>query len=286
MSSKTIDTLVADIYDLFNPEKAHIPNEDNLNEFAETLKDVLRTRLLDRKPPDSPLRFSSLGKPDRQIWYDGNPSEDEQQLSAKTYFKFLYGDVIECLVLFLAKEAGHAVERTQEEVEVEGVLGHIDAIIDGVVVDVKSASPHGYKKFATNSVVGDDPFGYVQQLSGYASVLTPNEPAAWVAMDKVSGSLCVSKLSTTVIKDNDPLPRINHLKEVLSKDEPPPRCYDPVPDGKSGNMKLPTGCSYCKHLRRCWPQARKFLYSTGPRYLTTVVKTPDVPEVGAVEDEF
>jgi len=204
-----------------------------------------------------------------------------EKLSPKTFFKFLYGDVIEQLVLFLAKEAGHDVERHQEEIEVDGVKGHIDAIIDGVVVDVKSASPFGYKKFERNAVVFDDPFGYVQQLAGYANVLTPGEKASWVAFDKVSGEICVSDLSSSIIKDHDPVQRIAHLKEVIASDEIPPLCYLPEPDGKSGNLKLPTPCSYCPHKQRCHPKLRTFLYSNGPRFLTHVAKLPEVPEVKA-----
>lgn len=287
MTQKTLDTLVADIYDLFDPDKGHEPNEDNLNEFAENMKQLLRQRLAQREDVRSPLRFSALGRKDRQLWMDAHPDGNEEKMSAKTYFKFLYGDVIEQLVLFLAKEAGHAVTLPQAEIEVDGVKGHIDAVIDGVVVDVKSASPFGYQKFKRGDVVNDDPFGYVQQLAGYSTVLTPGESAAWVAFDKVSGDICVSKLSQSIIADNPPAPRIAHLKEVINQDEPPALCYEPVPDGKSGNLKLATGCSYCPHKRRCFPALRTFLYSTGPRFLTSVVKQPEVPELiaGEVGDE-
>lgn len=287
MTIKTLDTLVADIYELFDPTKGHEPNEDNLNEFAENLKELLRLRLAERENVRDPLRFSALGRKDRQLWMDAHPDGSEESMSAKTYFKFLYGDVIEQLVLFLAKEAGHDVTLPQAEVEINGVKGHIDAVIDGVVVDVKSASPFGYKKFKDGNVINDDPFGYVQQLAGYATVLTPGESAAWIAFDKVSGDLCVSKLSQSIIKDNDPAPRIEHLKEVIASDVPPALCYDPVPDGKAGNLKLATGCSYCPHKKRCFPNLRTFLYSTGPRYLTQVNKQPDVPELiaGEVGDE-
>lgn len=277
--SKELSTLVEDIYALFDPNVTHEPSEENLDAFASNIKELLRVRLSQREDVRNPLRFSALGKPDRQLWYDAHPDGNEEELTAKTFFKFLYGDVIEQLVLFLTKEAGHTVEQEQGEVNVDGVLGHIDAIVDGVVVDVKSASPFGYKKFETNSVVNDDPFGYVAQLSGYADVLTPGEPAAWIAFDKVSGDICVSRLSSSVIKDHEPAPRITKLKEIIAAADPPERCYDTVADGKSGNAKLAIGCAYCKHKRRCHPGLRTFLYSTGPRFLTKVVKTPDVPEL-------
>lgn len=284
-----LETLPNDIYSLFDPDNDHLCNEDNLNAFAENLKDILRSRLRAYKTPESPLRFSALGRPDRQIWYDAHPEEGTKEpLVPKTYMKFLYGDVIEQLLLFLAREAGHDVKEEQAEVEVDGVKGHIDAIIDGTVVDVKSASPFGYKKFSEGTITQDDPFGYVHQLAGYATVLTPGKPAAWLANDKVHGDICVTPLSRIVIDHHPPGERIAHLKEVIAHEEPPERCYQPVPDGKSGNMRLPTGCSYCSHKYRCYPNLRTFLYSTGPRFLTTVAKTPDVPEItgiAGVDDE-
>lgn len=276
----------ADVYELFNPDVDHVCSEENLEHFANALKDLVRTRL--RKAPErsSPLRFSALGKPDRQIWYDAHPEDGtKEKLLPKTYLKFMYGDVIEQLLLLLIKEAGHSVEDEQRGVEVLGVKGHIDAIIDGVVVDVKSASPYGYKKFESNTVTQDDPFGYVAQLSGYSNVLTPGQPAAWIAFDKVAADICVSYLPNMVIKHHQPEERIEHLENVIANPEPPERCFEPVPDGKSGNLKLPSGCSYCSHKYRCHPDLRTFLYSTGPRFLTKVVREPDVPEVKGFIDE-
>jgi hypothetical protein len=278
---KSLDTLVDDVYGLFDPDTDHEPNEELLNEFTENLKQLLRSRL--RSSPrrsGGGIRFSSLGKPDRQVYFDHHPDPaNEEPLLPKTYLKFLYGDVIEQLYLYLAKESGHSVEQEQAEIEVNGIFGHIDAIIDGTVVDLKSASSYGYRKFEEGTVEQDDPFGYVAQLAGYAAVLTPGKEAAWWAVDKSSGDHCVSVLKPTVIKHHLPEPRIEHLKKVVESDTPPPLCYEPVPDGKSGNMKLPTPCSYCKHKFRCHPDARLFIYSSGPRYLTTVAREPDVPEV-------
>lgn len=283
MNQPRLETLVADIYQLFDPNKTHEPSEDNLNEVAENLKQILRTRLAQRENLKDPLRFSNLGRPDRQLWYlaNGAPQED---LSPKTYFKFLIGDLLEGVLLFLTKEAGHTVERQQEEIEVDGIFGHIDAIIDGTVVDVKTASPFGFKKFKEGTIVFDDPFGYIQQLSGYADTLTPGQPAAFLAYDKVGGDVCLSTVSSSIIAENKPKERIAHLREIVEAPEPPPRCYEDVPDGASGNMKLATGCSYCAFKDKCWEDAnngqglRTFIYSTGPRYLTVVKKEPNVYE--------
>lgn len=281
--SKELKNLPEDIYALFDPEVDHVCSDDNLEAFAEACKNLLRARLKKAEPPSSPLRFSALGKPNRQIWFDAHPEEGtKEKLTPNTYIKFMYGDIIEQMLLFLAKEAGHSVEAEQAEVVCDGVLGHIDAIIDGVVVDVKSASPFGYKKFKEGRLTEDeDPFGYVAQLSGYADVLTPGKDAAWFANDKVAGDICISPLRSSIIRHHRPDERIKELKDVIASPEPPDRCYEDVPYGKSGNRKLDTGCSYCAHKYRCWPGLRAFAYSTGPVFLTQVSKEPDVPEITA-----
>jgi hypothetical protein len=64
----------------------------------------------------------------------------------------------------------------------------------------------------------------------------------------------------------------------------PPKCYDDVPDGKSGNMCLPTGCVFCEHKFTCWSDSnnghglRTFLYKNGKKHLTQVYRTPNVEE--------
>src|SRR5690606_2590048 len=100
--------------------------------FGETVKDLLRVRLGKRQQRSDTLRFSKLGTPDRKLWYESR-GERQEEMSPKTYLKFLYGDLIEAFVLYLCKEAGHSVTNEQEEVEVLGVKGHVDAVIDGVV---------------------------------------------------------------------------------------------------------------------------------------------------------
>lgn len=280
--SKTIDTLVDDIFSLFDPKQSHVVDEDNLNTFVENMRELVRNRFMERENGDV-LRFSSLGRPDRQIWYMSRDTNREE-LSAKTYFKFLYGDVIEQLLLFLAKEAGHSVTHEQEEIEVDGVKGHLDAVIDGVTVDVKSASPYSFQKFKSGKLFEDDPFGYVQQLSGYATVVTPESGGAFLAFNKVDGDICVLPVGPSIVEDYEPGQRIAHLKQVIKRDTLPPRCYEDVEDGKSGNRKLGTNCSYCAFKSSCWPNLRTFLYSSGPRFLTTVRKVPDVYEVRKDED--
>lgn len=280
-------TLPEDIYHLLDDETDHEVSEENVQWAGEVFKDLLRSRLTRRqsKSGEGVLRFSSLGKQDRQLWYAANKPETAEKMHGKQNFKFLYGDVLEVLLLFLAKESGHEVTHLQHEVEVDGVHGHTDAVIDGVPTDCKSASPFAYKKFEDGSYVFDDPFGYVKQLSGYAHALNKTERAGFLVADKVNGDICFAPLDAAYIKANPPSPRITELRSVVNSSEPPPRCYAPVPEGKSGNMKLDVGCSYCPFKNECWKDAnggqglRKFFYSRGPVWLTKVVKEPKVDEI-------
>ena len=109
---------------------------------------------------------------------------------------------------------------------------------------------------------------------------------AWLAMDKQSGALCVLEYDLDDTKhpmydqySGDIEDRIEHVKKSVEGEDRPSLCAEPVPDGKSGNLKLPTICSYCQYKRHCHPDLRTFIYSTGPRYLTTVNKKPDVLEL-------
>lgn len=281
-----IITLVPDIYKLL--EEGKEPDEANLEVFARNLTNTLRRRLF-KQETDPTLRMSNIGKPDRQLWYELNYNRlglPREKLEGHTLFKFLYGDIIEETLLLLAKEAGHTVEDEQREVVLEGIKGHIDAKIDGVVVDVKSTSKYAFKKFEDGTLAQDDPFGYIDQLSGYASTEEyKGSDAAFLAANKELGTLALLTIPARDVEQRAVAKRAVYVKEMVKQKTPPKRCYDAVPEGKSGNMKLDTGCSYCAFKEECWKDAnggkglRTFLYSTGPVYMTQVEKEPKVMEV-------
>ena len=290
---KTIDTLVADIYDLFslNPIKM---DEKEVDKYIDTFGEMLKVHVKDfmyEEPRTRGLRLSAIGKPDRQLWYDINSKKEIEDLTPSTRIKFLYGYILEELLLLCSTIAGHKVTDQQKEVNIEGVLGHQDSMIDDVLVDCKSASAYSFKKFKQNTLLGDDPFGYIPQISAYAEAngiggkgVEPDEIiAAFLVIDKSSGEICLTPVRN-MEKDNAK-ERVKHLKGMVSNDRVPDRCYAPLADGESGNLKLPIGCVWCGHKRECWSDCnqgkglRAFKYSRGINYLTTVAKEPKVEEV-------
>ena len=271
-----LDTLVSDIYGVL--EGKALVDPEMFSKYRLLVGDAVIGRLVteERKPN---LRMSNLGKPLRQLWYELNGYQGEA-LTGQTLLKFSYGHLVESLCIILAEASGHKVERLQEEIEVDGVKGHIDCVIDGVLVDVKSCSSYSFNKFKYGKVFDDDPFGYVAQLSGYAHAL--NLPAAWIAIDKVSGEICILHLPKEKIDQYDVRQRISVVRSSMVEKTPPERCYVDEPDGKSGNRKLSVGCSYCPYKFECWRDSnggtglRSYSYSTGPRFLTVVAKEPKV----------
>jgi hypothetical protein len=265
-----------------------VPIEQVINDFGENVKQILRNNITEHEFDRRKLRMSNIGKKDRQLWYAYNGVEGEE-LMPHTRIKFLYGHLIEEMVLALTKLAGHDVTDEQKQVEVDGIKGSMDCKIDGVLTDVKSSSPYGFKKFKDGSLIDNDPFGYVEQIKGYAHAEGETK-FGWLVMDKTNGHLTYLKYDMedesqwywSKLNFFSSRERIKNIKAVVKQPNPPKKCYGHIPDGKSGNMKLGTGCSYCSYKYTCWEGGlRTFIYSNGPRYLTFVAREPDVLEVDA-----
>lgn len=286
---KTTDTLVRDIYDLVSSKE--IPDGVDLDaaieSFGENIKRLCRNEFQSARRDNRTLRMSNIGRSDRYLWHVQKGTEGETILP-HTLIKFLYGHVIEELLLFLTKASGHTVTDEQKLCEVNGIKGHMDCKIDGVVTDVKSASSFAFKKFKDGTLAENDSFGYIDQIKGYAHAEGTRE-VGWLAMDKQNGHLTYLKYDLDYPQypslEGDITDRIDHIKAVVLEEDIPPVCSKPEPDGKSGNMKLPTQCSYCQFKKACYPNLRTFLYSTGPRHLVKVVKEPNVIELGG-DDGF
>lgn len=280
--AKTIDTLVPDLQELLKNGIEGLDPEIT-KAFGERVAETTAARLK-REPRDGRLRMSNIGRPCvRQLWYDYHDPSGGEKLSGDTYLKFLYGDLIEELVLFLAEVTGHSVTGTQSELVLSGIRGHRDAVIDGVLVDVKSASTFSFNKFREGLRSDGDSFGYLTQLQSYLHasqtdpLVTDKSRGAFLVIDKTLGHICLD-FHDYVEYDWEGF--YERRKAIVSNAENvPARAFSPVPDGKSGNEKLPTACSYCSRKWDCWPSLRGFAYSTGPVYLTTVMREPNVPEI-------
>lgn len=285
--TKQLNQLIPDIYEVFSEE--HVVCEENLNTFAHNIKEALVRSIEEaNQNREFTLRMSKIGVPDRKIWYEANiePNPDAPVgIDPVLAIKFLYGHILEELILFLVRESGHKVEGEQDELDIGGVKGHRDCKIDGITIDVKSASRFGFEKFKNGTILtqGDDPFGYVPQISGYVQA-DGGDKGGFLVINKESGELALLLVESIDMINAEQ--RITDLKGIVERKEPPENlCYNPVPMGKAGNISIHKNCTYCKFKELCFKDSnngmglRKFQYANGVTYLTEVVKPPNVPEL-------
>jgi len=284
---KNVYNLVSDIYKLMETKEVAegVDFDACVEKFGENVKELMRNEFGGKKRDGRKLRMSNIGRDDRYLWNVYNDVETADEIQGHTYVKFLYGHLIEEMLLFLTKAAGHEVTDEQKKCEVNGITGSMDCKIDGIVTDVKSVSTYGFRKFKDGTLAYDDPFGYIGQIKGYAYAEGATK-FGWLAMDKQNGHLTYlmydSEDTQAPVHDligYDIKERIDHVKKLVEQPTPPGVCYEPVADGKSGNQKLAVGCSYCAYKKECWPSVRAFAYSTGPRYLVEVHNEPKVQEI-------
>jgi hypothetical protein len=169
-SKKTLDTLVEDIYNkigvLADGEHMEL-DEATIDKFGESMKEALYNWSHPAPRGNTTLRMSNVGRKERQLWYDMKTEGTPEKIPPPLFIKFLYGHLLEEVVLLLVKLAGHEVTGEQKEITVSGIKGHIDCLIDGEVVDIKTASGFAFKKFKDGTLAENDAFGYMAQLAGY-----------------------------------------------------------------------------------------------------------------------
>lgn len=293
---RSIATLTADIYDVLDAQKDHAPDPDLAASYAMRIGGEFAKATLRRDKPREHGRLwaSDLGKKcRRQQWYQFNDPKKGEPLTGNTKFKFLYGNILEEAVLYFAEEAGHEVTHQQHTVETDvddwSIRGRIDGIIDATLVDVKSTSSFGFKRYKTGIDSTNDSFGYLDQLGfyrafgDYGNQVVNDQGFVWI--DKQNGHI---KYTSAAVKSASMLEHtardiIDAVEQTAESSVS--RAFGPEPYGKSGNEKLPIACSYCPFKRHCWRDSnngqglRTFAYQQGPVHFTTVKREPKCLEI-------
>lgn len=277
--TKTIDTLIPDIYGVLEGKGDWTKTGSPY--FISTLEKISENRFNEEPKVRDYIGLSSVGKQcDRYFWLKTNQPKKGYPPPAKMLGTFFYGDIIEAYVLALAKAAGHTVEREQETVEVEGFVGHIDAVIDGVPVDVKSANSRNFEKFVKGLVPENDKFGYLDQLGSYVLALGLGNTGAFIPVNKEFFEVGLDKKEFDLGTQRS---RLKQIRTAAGRSVAPERLPDVPQSDTSSNRKLCDDCKYCEFRDTCWPNTRAFVYKQGRgtrvEYLTEVVKEPQVTEL-------
>jgi CRISPR/Cas system-associated exonuclease Cas4 (RecB family) len=296
--TKSIATLQRDLEHVLNTGDGYTQEiaEWVGNDIAQSLERQLMGVSKQRK---GTLRLSNLGTPcERKLWYHVNSKHEPEPLPPSARNKFILGDLTESHVLGLVKASGHTLEGLQDSVDVFGIRGHRDCVIDGMLFDVKSCSSRAFDKFKYGKLREDDTFGYISQLSSYLygsrndPIVTEKNKAGFLAVDKQFGHIAVDIYDLTEDlerKEEEVLRKQHVVNEVDVPDKPKwtrikydrskkeyvvAEVAEDWEDGKSGNRKLSQVCSYCEWKKVCWPELRKFIRANSVEYLTKVEREP------------
>jgi len=247
----------------------------SLSEFTDDCNHSAKRQLTERRG-EYRIRMSGLGRPLCQQVLDKQGIKESMQYN--TLFRFMFGDMVESLLMLVMREAGVDIVDSQRQVELElggqTIKGTLDVIIRdelGVekVWDIKSASDWAYKNKFTgfggyDSIKDDDPFGYVMQ--GYLYSAATSMPfGGWIVVNKSSGEVAV--VEAPEWQDDD---REAYLADAVDRvkflTNPSVKPFKPFPDEyetyrrkgetlRTENKVLSKECNLCGYRNHCWPKA-------------------------------
>ena len=243
-------------------------------DFANECKESVEIQINKRR--EYRIRMSGLGRPLCQQLLDRSGLKEEMDYNA--LFRFLFGDLVESVAVFIMEQAEVEIVEKQKAVELEiaghKVQGTLDLILKdemGVdkVWDVKSASEWAFKFKYTgyggyDKIKEDDPFGYIMQGHLYGEA-TGLPFGGWIVINKSSGEVAI--VEAPEWQDED---RRVYMADAEKRVK---RLLDPNPDFvrpfkaefetykvkgeeiRTGNKTVPKICGMCGYRSHCWSRA-------------------------------
>jgi len=272
---KNIHTLITDIQYLLT--QRNWVTDELAGDLGHSVSTRLKEQFVDRTALPK-LRLSRMGPQCHcALWHSIHKPHLSEKMPPWAEFKFSFGHIIEAQAIAFTKAAGHLVTGEQDEISVDGISGHRDCVIDGCIVDVKSANDRSYKGFKTKSIDELDTWGYLSQLDGYLlgsqhdPLVTVKDKAYLLVIHKELGHM---QLYEHRLRENHIRERIRSHKEIVARSTPPLCTCPTIDDGQSGNVKLAYPATYNTFKFCCFPNLRTFIYSGGPEYFVKVGKVP------------
>lgn len=247
-----------------------------------------------RTPGVMPTVYASdIGKEClRQTWFKAwHGHKFPSNIDGPTNWRFMHGDLLEEAVLYMLEQVGADVQLRQHPVEyvLDGVRfsGRIDAVIEGVTVDVKTMSEYAFSKAdpVAYPKPGDDPWGYGYQLAFYDSQLisltgSVQYPPHFLAIDKVHGDMKLLQLDDTYLDTLNI--RLESVAHAVGSGIAVPAGVAPVPD-KVGKV-LHKNCQLCPFITNCWQGqgVKGLVYADGIKWYEEISpsskhRVPEVP---------
>jgi len=170
-----------------------------------------------------------------------------------------------------------------------GLLGEEEfTIVDGIL-EVKSMSDYGFKRFRDGGLGKDDLYNYQTQAYQLAKTQMTGKPFNWTYMIALGKNVTVkdgiiredgswAKAKPIVghwVKGDDDIKHdiVNRLREVILTRNPEEidRPYKPsTAKATKGQLRFP--CDWCSHWKTCWPNAYEEPASSGFYQKSTKIK--------------
>lgn len=232
-------------------------SQQTATKIGEDVRDAVIRQFDNNQRRTFRLRMSNIGKPYCQLWFEKNKPDEALPRPNTFAIAMLIGDIVEAVLKGLMTEAGIEYGDSDNvvlDIETGKISGSYDMVLDGAVVDIKSASDWSYKnKFESyESLKNSDAFGYVGQLAGYAKA-AGLLPGGWLVLNKSTGDF---KYVPAELDIDTELTKLKETHDRLEKNEFE-RCFEPIAETfnrkETGNTILPKECSFCDFRKSCWP---------------------------------
>lgn len=247
--------LIEKIYEFLDLEQDKPVDEIMMQQYVDDVVHGFKRQVLDSREDKRTLRLSGIGKCLRGQAYNILGYDKDTYLTPRTKMTFLFGDIIEAILINLANHAGCDIYDQQREVVLEGIVGHIDGKVevDGkeYIVEIKSMSSASFDNFKRNGMSND--FGYVSQANSYAYA-EDCVGIVWLAMNKNTGHMheevrpVDEVLAQQTIYNIDALRLCKEPEQFQQRPATPETWYK----NPTGNMKLDFVCSYCDFNKVCF----------------------------------
>jgi len=243
----------------------------------------LRARRGEFKP-----RASRAGACVRALTYHALGIPESDPTPARIGMVFAHGDALEDALIDLLGRSGLALTELQRRVEIPyrygTITGHIDALLDGHVVDFKSINTYGFEDVLQQGPLREHLVQVFMYLHGLQLAGEPARGGILLYVDKNNGRVaeCTFSLDGTVGQivalsdDGTPLPPVpfvypepsslieegirmfeeveEHRIRSLARVADPTSASDAELDLPSRPYAAPVDapCSYCSWRTRCW----------------------------------
>jgi len=203
------------------------------------------------------IGMSELGKPAVLLALKKLGYKEDGPTVARRMNMF-WGHCFEAGLVALMRDRGYMVSHTQSLIDFMGVPGHIDLMLSGLVVEIKTMSDRYFRQFSTKP---DDERGYLTQMALYSHC--SDAPGLWLIYNKeakvhsddtplravypAESDLEAARNRAEMVVSA--LKEVNDLQDLFEIMTPPDPVAEVFKGSPTGDYLVPPSMKYTSHKR-------------------------------------